>query len=62
MDLGGGLDAAEVGDQAGVPLSIRGGGPIVNTTGGQETTSRLPVGCGTANSSTWLVRASVHCI
>ncbi|WP_189328932.1 bifunctional polysaccharide deacetylase/glycosyltransferase family 2 protein [Actinoplanes ianthinogenes] len=32
----------EVGDQDGVPLSIRGGGPIVNTTGGQETTSRLP--------------------
>jgi cellulose synthase/poly-beta-1,6-N-acetylglucosamine synthase-like glycosyltransferase/peptidoglycan/xylan/chitin deacetylase (PgdA/CDA1 family) len=32
----------EVGDQAKVPLSIRGGGPIVNTTGGQETTSRLP--------------------
>ncbi|GIF10951.1 bifunctional polysaccharide deacetylase/glycosyltransferase family 2 protein [Actinoplanes teichomyceticus] len=32
----------DVGDQAGVPLSIRGGGPIVNTTGGQETTSRLP--------------------
>ncbi|MEV6345708.1 bifunctional polysaccharide deacetylase/glycosyltransferase family 2 protein [Actinoplanes sp. NPDC051851] len=32
----------EVGDQAGVPLSIRGGGPIINTTGGQESTSRLP--------------------
>jgi cellulose synthase/poly-beta-1,6-N-acetylglucosamine synthase-like glycosyltransferase/peptidoglycan/xylan/chitin deacetylase (PgdA/CDA1 family) len=32
----------EVGDQAGVPLSIRGGGPIINTTGGQASTSRLP--------------------
>nr|WP_099344239.1 MULTISPECIES: bifunctional polysaccharide deacetylase/glycosyltransferase family 2 protein [unclassified Actinoplanes] len=32
----------EVGDQSGVPLAIRGGGPIVNTTGGQESTSRLP--------------------
>ncbi|MEU4562029.1 glycosyltransferase [Actinoplanes sp. NPDC023936] len=32
----------EVGDQAGVPPAIRGGGPIINTTGGQESTSRLP--------------------
>ncbi|GLW29502.1 bi-functional transferase/deacetylase [Actinoplanes regularis] len=32
----------EVGDQDPVPLSIRGGGPIINTTGGQENTSRLP--------------------
>jgi cellulose synthase/poly-beta-1,6-N-acetylglucosamine synthase-like glycosyltransferase/peptidoglycan/xylan/chitin deacetylase (PgdA/CDA1 family) len=33
---------SEVGDQAGVPLEIRGGGPVVNTTGGQESTSRMP--------------------
>ncbi|MFI5932766.1 bifunctional polysaccharide deacetylase/glycosyltransferase family 2 protein [Actinoplanes sp. NPDC051494] len=33
---------SEVGDQAGVPLSIRRGGPIINTTGGQESSSRLP--------------------
>ncbi|MEU4687374.1 bifunctional polysaccharide deacetylase/glycosyltransferase family 2 protein [Actinoplanes sp. NPDC023714] len=32
----------EVGDQSGVPLAIRGGGPIINTTGGQESTTRLP--------------------
>ena len=32
----------EVGDQAGVPLAIRGGGPIINTTGGQESSTRLP--------------------
>ncbi len=32
----------EVGDQAGVPLAIRGGGPIINTTGGQESSNRLP--------------------
>ncbi len=33
---------SEVGDQAGVPKSILEGGPIINTTGGQESTSRLP--------------------
>jgi cellulose synthase/poly-beta-1,6-N-acetylglucosamine synthase-like glycosyltransferase/peptidoglycan/xylan/chitin deacetylase (PgdA/CDA1 family) len=33
---------SEVGDQAGVPLAIRGGGPIINTTGGQQSSSRLP--------------------
>src|SRR4051794_13926819 len=33
---------SEVGDQAGVPMSIRRGGPIINTTGGQESSSRLP--------------------
>ncbi|MET8147049.1 bifunctional polysaccharide deacetylase/glycosyltransferase family 2 protein [Actinoplanes sp. NPDC049668] len=33
---------SEVGDQAGVPAAIRGGGPIINTTGGQESSSRLP--------------------
>ena len=33
---------SEVGDQDGVPLSIRGGGPIINTTGGQASTSRMP--------------------
>jgi cellulose synthase/poly-beta-1,6-N-acetylglucosamine synthase-like glycosyltransferase/peptidoglycan/xylan/chitin deacetylase (PgdA/CDA1 family) len=33
---------SEVGDQGGVPLSIRGGGPIINTTGGQEISYRLP--------------------
>ena len=33
---------SEVGDQAGVPLSIRGGGPVINTTGGQQSTSRMP--------------------
>ncbi|AGL21086.1 bifunctional polysaccharide deacetylase/glycosyltransferase family 2 protein [Actinoplanes sp. N902-109] len=33
---------SEVGDQAGVPLAIRGGGPIINTTGGQASSSRLP--------------------
>ncbi|MEU4237792.1 bifunctional polysaccharide deacetylase/glycosyltransferase family 2 protein [Actinoplanes sp. NPDC026619] len=32
----------EVGDQDGVPLAIRGGGPIINTTGGQESSSRMP--------------------
>ena len=32
----------EVGDQAGVPAAIRSGGPVVNTTGGQESTSRMP--------------------
>ncbi|WP_442875194.1 bifunctional polysaccharide deacetylase/glycosyltransferase family 2 protein [Actinoplanes sp. NBC_00393] len=34
--------ASEVGDQAGVPQTIREGGPVINTTGGQESTSRLP--------------------
>jgi cellulose synthase/poly-beta-1,6-N-acetylglucosamine synthase-like glycosyltransferase/peptidoglycan/xylan/chitin deacetylase (PgdA/CDA1 family) len=33
---------SEVGDQDGVPLSIRGGGPIINTTGGQQNSYRLP--------------------
>jgi cellulose synthase/poly-beta-1,6-N-acetylglucosamine synthase-like glycosyltransferase/peptidoglycan/xylan/chitin deacetylase (PgdA/CDA1 family) len=33
---------AEVGDQSGVPVTIRGGGPIINTTGGQASSSRLP--------------------
>ncbi|HEX8347144.1 MAG TPA: polysaccharide deacetylase family protein, partial [Actinoplanes sp.] len=33
---------SEVGDQAGVPVAIRGGGPVINTTGGQERTHRLP--------------------
>jgi cellulose synthase/poly-beta-1,6-N-acetylglucosamine synthase-like glycosyltransferase/peptidoglycan/xylan/chitin deacetylase (PgdA/CDA1 family) len=33
---------SEVGDQAGVPAAIRGGGPIINTTGGQESSNRLP--------------------
>ncbi|MGX6605231.1 glycosyltransferase [Micromonosporaceae bacterium Da 78-11] len=33
---------SEVGDQAGVPAEIRGGGPVINTTGGQESTSRMP--------------------
>ncbi|WP_372338973.1 bifunctional polysaccharide deacetylase/glycosyltransferase family 2 protein [Actinoplanes sp. RD1] len=33
---------SEVGDQAGVPKAIREGGPIINTTGGQESSSRLP--------------------
>ncbi|GAA4931593.1 glycosyltransferase [Actinoplanes utahensis] len=32
----------EVGDQAGVPAHILKGGPIINTTGGQESTIRLP--------------------
>jgi cellulose synthase/poly-beta-1,6-N-acetylglucosamine synthase-like glycosyltransferase/peptidoglycan/xylan/chitin deacetylase (PgdA/CDA1 family) len=32
----------EVGDQDGVPLAIRGGGPVINTTGGQESSSRMP--------------------
>jgi cellulose synthase/poly-beta-1,6-N-acetylglucosamine synthase-like glycosyltransferase/peptidoglycan/xylan/chitin deacetylase (PgdA/CDA1 family) len=32
----------EVGDQDGVPAAIRGGGPIINTTGGQESSSRMP--------------------
>jgi cellulose synthase/poly-beta-1,6-N-acetylglucosamine synthase-like glycosyltransferase/peptidoglycan/xylan/chitin deacetylase (PgdA/CDA1 family) len=32
----------EVGDQAGVPSAILRGGPIINTTGGQESTTRLP--------------------
>ncbi|MEV8507459.1 bifunctional polysaccharide deacetylase/glycosyltransferase family 2 protein [Actinoplanes sp. NPDC051475] len=32
----------EVGDQAGVPVAIRGGGPVINTTGGQESSSRMP--------------------
>jgi cellulose synthase/poly-beta-1,6-N-acetylglucosamine synthase-like glycosyltransferase/peptidoglycan/xylan/chitin deacetylase (PgdA/CDA1 family) len=34
----------EVGDQSAVPLAIRGGGPVINTTGGQESSSRLPAG------------------
>ena len=33
---------SEVGDQSGVPLSIRAGGPIINTTGGQQSSNRLP--------------------
>jgi cellulose synthase/poly-beta-1,6-N-acetylglucosamine synthase-like glycosyltransferase/peptidoglycan/xylan/chitin deacetylase (PgdA/CDA1 family) len=33
---------SEVGDQSGVPVSIRGGGPVINTTGGQESSSRMP--------------------
>ncbi|MEV4352204.1 bifunctional polysaccharide deacetylase/glycosyltransferase family 2 protein [Actinoplanes sp. NPDC049596] len=33
---------SEVGDQAGVPPEILGGGPVINTTGGQESTSRMP--------------------
>jgi cellulose synthase/poly-beta-1,6-N-acetylglucosamine synthase-like glycosyltransferase/peptidoglycan/xylan/chitin deacetylase (PgdA/CDA1 family) len=33
---------SEVGDQDGVPLAIRRGGPIINTTGGQQSSSRLP--------------------
>ena len=33
---------SEVGDQDGVPLSIRGGGPVINTTGGQQSSSRMP--------------------
>ena len=33
---------SEVGDQSGVPAGIRGGGPIINTTGGQESSNRLP--------------------
>ncbi|MFC3744949.1 bifunctional polysaccharide deacetylase/glycosyltransferase family 2 protein [Paractinoplanes deccanensis] len=32
----------EVGDQAGVPREILEGGPVINTTGGQESTSRMP--------------------
>ncbi|HET6529975.1 MAG TPA: bifunctional polysaccharide deacetylase/glycosyltransferase family 2 protein [Actinoplanes sp.] len=32
----------EVGDQSGVPAEIRSGGPIINTTGGQVSSSRLP--------------------
>jgi len=32
----------EVSDQNGVPLSIRGGGPVINTTGGQQSSSRMP--------------------
>ncbi|MEV4636152.1 bifunctional polysaccharide deacetylase/glycosyltransferase family 2 protein [Actinoplanes sp. NPDC049548] len=32
----------EVGDQSGVPVAIRGGGPVINTTGGQESSSRMP--------------------
>ncbi|MBG0561556.1 bifunctional polysaccharide deacetylase/glycosyltransferase family 2 protein [Actinoplanes aureus] len=31
-----------VGDQTGVPKAILEGGPVINTTGGQESTSRLP--------------------
>ncbi|GAA0417828.1 bi-functional transferase/deacetylase [Actinoplanes capillaceus] len=34
--------ASKAGDYAGVPSAIRDGGPIINTTGGQESTSRLP--------------------
>ena len=32
----------EVGDQAAVPEEILNGGPVINTTGGQESSSRLP--------------------
>ncbi|GAA1599599.1 bifunctional polysaccharide deacetylase/glycosyltransferase family 2 protein [Actinoplanes couchii] len=33
---------SEVGDQDGVPAAILDGGPIINTTGGQASTNRLP--------------------
>ncbi len=33
---------SEVGDQNGVPMAIRGGGPVINTTGGQISSNRLP--------------------
>ena len=33
---------SEVGDQAHVPAKVLKGGPVVNTTGGQESTSRMP--------------------
>ncbi len=33
---------SDVGDQAGVPAAILGGGPIINTTGGQENSHRMP--------------------
>jgi cellulose synthase/poly-beta-1,6-N-acetylglucosamine synthase-like glycosyltransferase/peptidoglycan/xylan/chitin deacetylase (PgdA/CDA1 family) len=33
---------SEVGDQAGVPAGIVRGGPIINTTGGQASSSRMP--------------------
>ncbi|MGK5679331.1 bifunctional polysaccharide deacetylase/glycosyltransferase family 2 protein [Actinoplanes sp. URMC 104] len=33
---------SEVGDQAGVPQDVLNGGPVINTTGGQESTSRMP--------------------
>jgi cellulose synthase/poly-beta-1,6-N-acetylglucosamine synthase-like glycosyltransferase/peptidoglycan/xylan/chitin deacetylase (PgdA/CDA1 family) len=33
---------SEVGDSDGVPLAIRTGGPVLNTTGGQQSSSRLP--------------------
>ncbi len=33
---------SEVGDQTGVPAAIRGGGPVINTTGGQVSSNRLP--------------------
>ncbi|GIE99191.1 bifunctional polysaccharide deacetylase/glycosyltransferase family 2 protein [Paractinoplanes rishiriensis] len=33
---------SEVGDQSGVPAAIRSGGPVINTTGGQESSSRMP--------------------
>jgi cellulose synthase/poly-beta-1,6-N-acetylglucosamine synthase-like glycosyltransferase/peptidoglycan/xylan/chitin deacetylase (PgdA/CDA1 family) len=33
---------SEVGDQQGVPVAIRGGGPVINTTGGQQSSTRLP--------------------
>jgi cellulose synthase/poly-beta-1,6-N-acetylglucosamine synthase-like glycosyltransferase/peptidoglycan/xylan/chitin deacetylase (PgdA/CDA1 family) len=33
---------SEVGDQSGVPAGIRGGGPVINATGGQISSSRLP--------------------
>jgi cellulose synthase/poly-beta-1,6-N-acetylglucosamine synthase-like glycosyltransferase/peptidoglycan/xylan/chitin deacetylase (PgdA/CDA1 family) len=34
--------STEVGDQAGVPQEILRGGPVINTTGGQASTSRMP--------------------
>jgi cellulose synthase/poly-beta-1,6-N-acetylglucosamine synthase-like glycosyltransferase/peptidoglycan/xylan/chitin deacetylase (PgdA/CDA1 family) len=33
---------SEVGDQDAVPVKIRRGGPIINTTGGQQNSSRMP--------------------
>ncbi|MDY7090585.1 MAG: bifunctional polysaccharide deacetylase/glycosyltransferase family 2 protein [Actinomycetota bacterium] len=33
---------SEVGDQDGVPAEILNGGPVINTTGGQTSTSRMP--------------------
>ena len=39
---------SEVGDQSGVPIGIREGGPVINTTGGRISSSRTRSGVATS--------------